>query len=129
MLIRGTVVKGKGEGKKLGFPTANLDYASEVVVESGVYAARALSGGRALRAAAVIGMWKSDGKPSVEVHLIGEIERSRDREDRDLYGQEIVVALIEKIRDLKKFENEDELIAQIRDDIAVCSQRLKQNSG
>lgn len=121
MLIKGTVVRGKGAGKKLGFPTANLDYASEVVVEFGVYAARALAGARIRSAAAVVGMWESDGKPSVEVHLL-------DGQSDDLYGQEIVVALVEKIRDLKKFENEDELIAQIRDDIAVCSQRLKQNS-
>lgn len=116
------MVKGKGEGKKLGFPTANLDYSSKEVPAPGVYAARALAAARLWRAAVIVGMWHSDGKPSVEVHLL-------DGQSDDLYGQEIVVAPYDRIRDLRQFDRQEDLVKQIQDDIKVCFRLSKQNSG
>jgi riboflavin kinase/FMN adenylyltransferase len=107
----GTVVKGKGEGRKLGYPTANLEYAMEEKLEHGVWLCEADVDGELKHGLAVIGMWKlPNGLPSLEVHLLDF--------DQDLYGKALSVSLPGKLRDLQPFTDSKQLVAQIKEDIA-----------
>ncbi len=109
MLARGLVVTGKGEGKKLGYPTANIAHTTRGL-RAGVFCARVLVGTRMEHGLAVIGMWAQENSlPSVEVYLLDF--------SGDLYGQELVVLIEEKIRDLARFENTEALLAQIKKDV------------
>lgn len=121
MIIRGTVVRGKGEGRALGYPTANLDYKGETGLEPGVFAARALVDGNVIRGAAVVGMWRlGSGLPSVEVHLF--------EPPGDLYGRELTVAFYKKIRGLQSFPGRETLVEQIGKDIEAVERILQSDS-
>ena len=118
MVIRGTVVRGKGEGVRLGYPTANLEYRSDPHPEPGVFAARAFIDGSVVRGVAVVGMWRlANGLPSVEVHLF--------EPSGDLYGRELTVALYNKVRGLQSFPGREALIAQIAKDVERANQELE----
>jgi riboflavin kinase/FMN adenylyltransferase len=111
--IEGTVVRGDGRGGKIGIPTANLDLVSGLLPPRGVYLAHAEAGGGRLRAVVNIGVRptfaKGAGADIVEVHLLDWTG--------DLYGSTIEVVLERKLRDEKKFESAEALVAQIRADI------------
>jgi riboflavin kinase/FMN adenylyltransferase len=109
--IAGTVVAGQRRGQTLGFPTANLDHIRTLIPGNGVYAVRAIHGGKVWPAAANVGPNPTFGEKArkVEVHLIGFAG--------DLYGQELAVEFIEKLRDTQPFANVQELVAQLRADI------------
>ncbi len=115
-IITGIVIKGDGYGRKLGFPTVNLDIKAEhtealppYVPLDGVYAGVAVLDGQEYRAGIVIG---PDSK--VEAHFIGY--------SGDAYGKEVTLELHKFLRKYKKFKTEKELIAQIKKDIKLCSQ-------
>ena len=103
--ISGIVVEGKKLGRKLGFPTANVQLAESL--ESGVYAGFvALEGTKNIAAIFIF-----PDKPLLEAHILDF--------SGDLYGKNIEVELISKIRDGKKFESKDELKKQIAEDIKI----------
>jgi riboflavin kinase/FMN adenylyltransferase len=115
--ISGCVVAGDRLGHKLGFPTANLDVTGLVLPPDGVYAARASALGSTHHAVLNIGT-----RPTVqtggrerrfEVHLLNY--------SGDLYGQELEVEFITKLRDEMKFASLDALKAQIATDIAAAA--------
>jgi riboflavin kinase/FMN adenylyltransferase len=110
--VRGTVVRGHARGRLLGFPTANLALETGLgPVEPGVYAGRALG----LPAAVNVGVrptFEVDAPANVEVHIIGF--------DGDLYGCELTVDLIARIRAERRFESVDSLVGQLRRDVAVA---------
>ena len=106
--VEGTVVAGDARGGTLGFPTANLAVPSELLVPAfGIYAGEAL----ARRAATSIG---------VNPHYGGEERRVEafllDYEG-DLYGRRLVVELWARLRDERAFDSEEELVAQIAQDV------------
>ncbi len=110
MTLRGTVVRGKGEGRKIGYPTANIAYKTPVSPEPGVWAARVHIGFSVHQGAAVIGMWQTENAaPSLEVHLLDFAE--------DVYGKECTVSLVQKIRDLQAFSDTKALVEQIEKDV------------
>jgi riboflavin kinase/FMN adenylyltransferase len=112
--LAGTVVKGDQLGRKLGFPTANLDVAGLLVPPSGVYAAHALVQGQIHRAVLNIGIRPTirDAMPQlrVEAHLPGF--------NGELYGQELELSFVGKLRDEQKFPTLADLKRQIAQDIA-----------
>jgi len=109
MKIRGKVVRGRGKGGKLGFPTVNIKLAEKI--ESGVYAGRVSFDDKMYRA----GIFISPNKGLVEAHLIGF--------SGNLCGKEVEVNIGNKIRDVMKFGNDEELKKQIKKDIKyICSQ-------
>ncbi len=118
--LAGHVVRGDQLGQKLGFPTANLDVTGLVLPPTGVYAAHASVGGQRHRAVLNIGqrptLANSSVQPRVEVHLLDFAG--------DLYGQELEVAFVEKLRDEQRFANLDALKSQIARDIADARGRL-----
>ena len=111
--LAATVVQGDQLGRKLGFPTANLQVNGMVIPPSGVYAARARVGERWFRAVLNIGVRPtlSSTAPElrVEAHLLGFNE--------EIYGKEMEITFVERLRDEKKFPSLDELMAQISSDI------------
>lgn len=117
--LAATVVQGDQLGRKLGFPTANLQVNGMVVPPNGVYAARARVGERWFRAVLNIGVRPtlSSTAPELrlEAHLLGFNE--------EIYGKEMEITFVERLRDEKKFPSLDELMAQIASDI-LCAERV-----
>lgn len=110
----GKVEHGEKIGRKLGYPTANIDPENEMLPPRGIYAARLRVGQNLYNAAAYIGHRRTfhENEPQVlEVHLI-------DEEGLDLYGQHVEVSYIEYIRGDEVFENALALKKQIEADIA-----------
>jgi riboflavin kinase/FMN adenylyltransferase len=106
--VEGVVVRGDGRGRELGFPTANLDVPEQLLVPpDGVYAGSALD----RRAAVSIGTNPHfDGvERRVEAHLLDF--------DGDLYGQRLIVEIWSPIREQRRFDSLEELVAAIGDDV------------
>jgi riboflavin kinase/FMN adenylyltransferase len=111
--IRGTVAQGRDRGGRLiGFPTANVNLTDELCPKMGVYAVTAEIDYRKFNGVANIGYSPTfdDRVFTVEVHIL-------DFND-DIYGQNIRVNFIKRIRSEKKFAAISELSAQIEKDIA-----------
>lgn len=111
--VKGTVVKGLGNGGRLGFKTANLELKSHYFLPlNGVYICYAIFDNKKHEAIANIGIHPSIdklSKPIVEVHVL-------DGEE-ELLNKDIEVSFLSFIRPELKFENTDGLIAQIGRDI------------
>lgn len=106
-IISGKVIRGKSKGKKLGFPTANLELHEKI--ESGVYAGFVRIEGKDYKA----GIFVNNEGTLLETHILGL--------SKDLYGQDIEVEIGKKIRDVMKFESDEELKKQISKDIEqIC---------
>jgi riboflavin kinase/FMN adenylyltransferase len=117
--LQGRVVRGKGRGQQLGFPTANLEPAQACVVpETGVYAAYVLVGNARYLAAVNIGARPTfgDAEQLVEAHLLDF--------DGDLLGQRIIIQLVERLREQRRFAGADALSAQIARDVARAREVL-----
>lgn len=106
MKIKGVVIKGKQKGKGLGFPTANLVLGKESRAKSGIYGGKVCLNGREYKAAIFVG----EGD-ILEAHVLGF--------SGSLYGEEIEVEIGRKVRDIKRFKNDEELKKQIRQDILL----------
>lgn len=111
--LAGKVVKGDQVGRRLGFPTANLEAAGMVLPPNGVYAVRALAQGKWRRAVLNIGRRPTLASPEtalrIEAHLLDF--------DGDLYGEELELTFVERLRDEEKFPSADALKAQIAADV------------
>ena len=126
--LRGVVVRGLRRGRELGFPTANLEAATAgVVPPDGVYAgwlvrgSSAEVGGQRLPAAISIGTNPTfDDVPqrTVEAHVLG-------RADLNLYGEEIGIELVERLRPMLAFDGLDPLLVQMRADIEDTARILE----
>jgi riboflavin kinase / FMN adenylyltransferase len=118
--LAGCVVRGDQIGRQLGFPTANLDVAGLVLPPNGVYAVRARSQGQACDAVLNIGFRPTLASPApqlrVEAHLLDFAG--------DLYGQELELTLVGKLRDEQTFPSLDALKLQIARDVAAARARL-----
>lgn len=113
-MLPGKVVHGENRGSKLGFPTANLEIAPELLIPgNGVYVTRAWMTESDHQAVTNIGLRptfeNSLPVPRVEPHILDL--------DRDLYDSELTLEFIDFLRPEKKFANVNKLIAQIKKDI------------
>lgn len=117
--VTGKVVRGDGLGKKIGFPTANLSVAAEKIIPSGVFAVRVTikrKGSTTLLA----GMCNIGFRPTVSAGKNKVVEAHLFDFSRSLYGAELRVDLIQKIRDEKKFTSLDKLKQQLQKDKILC---------
>lgn len=109
--ISGPVVTGAGRGRNLGFPTANIQFAQELIPLPGVYVVEAEVDGERRRGVANVGFNPTFGENSlgVEVHILDF--------EGDLYGKAMSVFFRDRIRDERKFKSVDELARQIAKDV------------
>lgn len=106
-MIQGVVIYGDGVGKKIGFPTANIDCKKEDIdICSGVYAVWVMLYDKKYPGALAI----RDNPWKVEVHLIGF-------GDEKLYEKELKIEIVKKVSEMRKYEGRDLLIKKIEDDI------------
>jgi riboflavin kinase/FMN adenylyltransferase len=114
--IRGTVGIGKGRGKTLGFPTANLERVETLIPGDGVYAVRVHHGNEKWPGAANIGPNPTFGEQArkIEIHLIGF--------QGELVGRELAIDLIDRLRDTRPFAGVEQLVQQLKKDIEAARQ-------
>lgn len=108
--ISGKVIKGKDRGKQLGYPTANIKLPRACQIKSGVYAVKVYLEGKVLDGAAFI-------RPQshiLEVHLFDFVGT--------LYGKELKVDFLKRLREARKFKSDRELKAQIKKDCKLAKQ-------
>ena len=125
--MRGRVVRGEQLGRRLGYPTANIRMRRRRLPLSGIFAVRvrgvdAQNTHTARDAVASLGVRPTvDGtEPLLEVHVFDW--------SGDLYGRELDVEFVAKIRDEEKFENLDALVAQMHRDAAEARRLLSAHS-
>jgi riboflavin kinase/FMN adenylyltransferase len=109
--ITGIIIRGDGRGKTLGFPTANIAPRHTIIPSNGVYAVRLSVRDRFYDGIANIGLRPTFDKKdlTIEVHVFDFSE--------DIYGEDISLYFIKKIREEKKFTGATELVRQINSDI------------
>jgi riboflavin kinase/FMN adenylyltransferase len=117
-MVLGKVIWGTARGRLLGVPTANVEILNELYPKNGVYAVEVMIDNQTYQGVANVGMNPTFGgnRFSVEVHIFDFSE--------DIYGEEIQVAFIERIRGEKVFETSQALVEQINRDIAHAKQIL-----
>lgn len=110
--IRGKVLRGKGLGAKIGFPTANiLTEENKLLVKDGVYLTCTIIGGKLYSCLTNVGAQPTvNGNNTVIETYINDFSS-------DLYDKEISIYFIEKIRDIVKFNSVDELKEQLTKDL------------
>lgn len=120
--ILGTVVRGRKLARSLGYPTANINPHHEVIPPRGVYAVKVRYGNRYLGGVLNIG-WKPtffgprDMEPTVEVHIFGF--------RRKIYGKDLEIVFVRKVRDEVRFRDGSDLARQIGRDISASKGILK----
>jgi riboflavin kinase/FMN adenylyltransferase len=111
--IDGTVVRGDGLGRQLGFPTANLETGNDLLPALGIYATVAIVGDASYPAVTSIGVRPTvtdSGRVTIETHLLAG--------GRDLYGQRLRLAFVKWLRGEERFDGLAPLKAQIARDCA-----------
>ena len=120
--VSGKVVTGDGRGRTIGIPTANLSlWAERAIPRAGVYVCQAVVNGKVWGAVTNVGFRPTFESqpvpPRVETHLLDFIT--------EIYGQEISLNFLSRLRDEQRFPNVEALAAQIQRDIAQARQFLE----
>ena len=114
--VRGTVVEGDKRGRGLGFPTANVPASGmQAAPADGVYAGwlRRLDTGEVFPAAISVGTnptFEGERERRVESYVL-------DRDDLELYGVEVEVSFVNRIRGMMRFESVDDLVETMHEDV------------
>jgi riboflavin kinase/FMN adenylyltransferase len=122
--LRGRVVHGKRLGRTIGFPTVNLQVCPDCLVPAyGVYATIVTLDGTSYGAATNVGVRPTfdDGPPSVEAHILDFTQ--------DLYGHELELSFVRRLRPELDFENVQALIEQLHKDVAQTRRVLQEECG
>jgi riboflavin kinase/FMN adenylyltransferase len=122
--LRGPVVRGHERGRGIGFPTANMAVTPDRALPAfGVYVTRAYAGDRVYPSATNIGVNPTfdDTRPSVETYLLDF--------EGDLYGRELRIELLHRLRGEVKFEGIDALVAAIASDVQATRDYFAAHEG
>ena len=109
--LDGTVVHGRGKGREIGVPTANLETDNELIPPAGVYATTLTVDGVDLASVTNVGVrptFGDSGPLVVETHVLGE--------PGDLYGKRVRLGFVQRLREERRFPDVDALVAQIEAD-------------
>lgn len=140
--LRGTVVHGDARGRELGFPTANLGPSADGVPIAGLVPADGVYAGWLSRPGAPDGTPDADRRLPAAVSIgtnptfDGQERRVEayvlDRTDLDLYGEQVVLELVERLRPTLRFDGPDaidRLVATMHDDVARARDVLAADDG
>lgn len=118
--LTGLVIKGNGRGRTLGFPTANIQIGSFLLTPPmGVYVTKTYLHGLVYQSITNIGIspsFNGERNLQIETHIFDF--------NLDIYGRDIQVHFIEKIRDEQKFESVHHLVQQIQEDCRISQEKL-----
>lgn len=121
-LIEGEVVHGKKLARELGFPTANIKMSKRIYPKTGIYGARVRINGEDFYRDGVVNIGYNPtlkpGEKSVEVNIFDF--------DKMIYGKNVEVELIEYLRPEKQFDNIQDLIDTIANDVKIWHERIEQ---
>lgn len=121
-VIEGEIIHGKANGRKMGYPTANISLKDQIIKpKNGIYASRVIIDGKKYFGATNVGM-----NPTVNGKYLS-IETNILNFDEDIYGKRVRIEFLEKIRDEKKFESLDELRKQLDLDTGFVRQKYMSN--
>lgn len=119
MKIIGTVIHGLGNGKKIGMPTANLNIKDiHEDITYGVYASKVL-----IDDSWYIGVCNVGSRPTIDTNKTVEVTILDF--NKDIYGKEIEINLVKKLRDIKKFDNLIDVKKQVDKDIIKTKEIVK----
>ena len=122
-VIEGEIIHGKANGRKMGYPTANISLKDQIIKpKNGIYASRVIIDGKKYFGATNVGM-----NPTVNGKYLS-IETNILDFDEDIYGKRVRIEFLEKIRDEKKFESLDELRKQLDLDTGLVRQKYLSNN-
>ena len=111
-MIRGTIIPGKQNGRKLGFPTANLKVSEDIIKPKiGVYYTNVRYNGECYKGITSVGYNPTiaeNNKLTIETYILNF--------DEEIYGEEIELYFIQWMRDEEKYDSLDELIQQLKYD-------------
>ena len=121
--VRGVVVRGDGRGRHLGFPTANLkvEHPDKLIPPAGIYAVRGATRAGTHMGALHLGPRPTfmGSPPTMELHLLDF--------ESDLYGEEVRVDFVQRLRDVQPFDSVAALVAQMRQDVEAARGVLDQD--
>lgn len=125
-VVAGTVVHGEARGRELGFPTANLgEDSAGMIPADGVYAGW-VTGGDGPRWPAAVSVGSNPTfhglRRVVEAHVIDR--PTEPVEDFDLYGQQMRVEFVQRLRGMVAYEGVEKLVTQMHQDVAQARQVL-----
>ncbi|OEK09493.1 riboflavin biosynthesis protein RibF [Flavivirga aquatica] len=111
-MLTGTVIRGKGIGRQLNFPTANIKFGEDykIIPKQGSYIVSSIINDATIYGMMNIGMnpTVNGNKQTIEVHFFDF--------DKDIYNEKIQVDLLDRIRDEEKFESIEDLKIQLAKD-------------
>jgi riboflavin kinase/FMN adenylyltransferase len=120
--LHGPIIHGEGRGKEIQVPTANIDYSSEKMIPAnGIYAGWMVLQGERNRGAISVG-FNPTFTPnkliaSVEVHILDF--------EREIYGQDVRLEFVARLRDELKFDSVTALVEQISKDVEQTKTLLR----
>jgi riboflavin kinase/FMN adenylyltransferase len=114
--LSGRVIKGEGRGKKIGFPTANLQLNSDIIIPKiGVYITESEVKGMRFQSLTNVGR-----NPTFKDEELIHVETFLFDFNEDIYGEILKINFLLKIRDEIKFESVNKLIDQLKQDVLVA---------
>ena len=124
-VLTGTVIKGKGLGKTIAFPTANIHIKEtyKLIPKNGVYVVSSKIFGKNSYGMMNIGLnptVNQSEKQSIEVHFFDF--------EQDLYHKELVIDILHRLRDEHKFDSLDELKSQLNQDQTDAKKFIETNA-
>ena len=120
LVLSGKVVHGKGLGRTVGMPTANLQIEEEKLPPSGVYATRIEIGGKKYNSVTNVGK-----RPSVDEDQQVTVETYIFDYNEDIYGETVALELYKFLRPVQKFQNLEEVHKQVEKDIEEAKKYLQ----
>jgi riboflavin kinase/FMN adenylyltransferase len=122
--VRGLVIRGDGRGRKLGFPTANLfvPMNGKLIPPPGVYAVRGCLKQGVFDGAIHIGPRPTftGSQPTIELHLLDF--------GGDIYGEELRVEFVRRLRDVRPFDSASALVEQLKMDVEAARRALEEDT-
>ena len=119
--MEGNIVEGKKLGRKLGYPTANLNFSKEIVMpKDGIYKTISVLGNKSYNSITSIGNNPTFNEElkTVETYIIDF--------NKNIYNQKLKIVFIDFIREQIKFDNEKDLVNQMNKDLKIMKDNLNE---